>query len=120
MPELAPGHARGIADLRTNLSQVGSHAKPLWPAGMVWLRVGAAQAQRSLNCGMSNGPGGRERRSACHLHMYLPEIRNRVDVDTLDAFVAALEAIPAYQAKIAEARSAGFASSARPCSSRTL
>jgi hypothetical protein len=54
-------------------------------------------------------PGVASARARAYLSVYLPEIRNRVDADTFDVFVAGLEAIPAYQAKIAEARSAGFA-----------
>jgi len=54
-------------------------------------------------------PGVASAKARAYLYLYLPEIRNRVDADTFDAFVARLEAIPAYETKIAEARSDDFA-----------
>lgn len=53
-------------------------------------------------------PGLTSATSRAYLYVYLPEIQNRVPGDTFEAFVAGLEAIPSYSAKISQARADGF------------
>ncbi len=54
--------------------------------------------------------GGATGNARAYLYVYLPDIRRRVPADTFADLVAGLAAIPAYQAKIDEARANDFAS----------
>ncbi|MGQ0823773.1 MAG: hypothetical protein ACT4OX_01875 [Actinomycetota bacterium] len=70
-----------------------------------WYEVeGASSAVWTTNAG-TGGPN-----SHAYMYLYAPELRKRISEQRFATFIATLETIPAFKAKIDEARAEGFTS----------